>query len=59
MRQRIDVARLCADTMEQPEGVDYDDVAPRVWPGACPFALDDLLTRRRAELEALLEMPPA
>jgi hypothetical protein len=59
MRQRINVARLCADAMEQLEGANYDDAAPRVWPKICPFTLDDLLTRRRAKLEAMLEAPPA
>jgi hypothetical protein len=59
MRQRIDVTKLYADAAEQLEGVDYDDVAPCAWPEMCPFMLDDLLTRRRTELEAMLATPPA
>jgi hypothetical protein len=51
MRQRIDVAKLYNDALEQLEGMDYDDLAPRPWPVACPFTLDNLLTDRRAALE--------
>jgi hypothetical protein len=54
MRQRIDLAQLYSDALEQLEGVDYDDIAPRAWPRVCPFTLDDLLTERRATLEERL-----
>jgi len=55
MRQRIDLPKLYADAIEQLEGVDYDDIAPRAWPAECPFTLDDLLTERRATLEERLD----
>jgi hypothetical protein len=54
MRQRIDLAKLYTDALEQLEGVDYDDAAPLAWPVACPFTLDDLLTERRVVLEERL-----
>jgi len=54
MRQRIDLARLYSDALEQLDGVDYDGVAPRPWPSACPFTLDQLLNDRRAALEERL-----
>ena len=59
MRQRIDLTKLYGDASEQLDGVDYDDIAPRPWPTACPFTLDLLLTERRAALEELLGKPPA
>jgi hypothetical protein len=59
MRQRIDLAKLYSDALEQLDGADYDDVAPRQWPVTCPFALDGLLTERRARLEDLLNAPAA
>jgi hypothetical protein len=55
MLQRIDVAKLYSDALEQLEGVDYDDLAPRPWPVACPFTLDRLLTERRVILEEFLK----
>jgi Domain of unknown function DUF29 len=54
MRQRIDLAKLYRDAVEQLVGVDYDGVAPLAWPDACPFTLDDLLTERRVLLEERL-----
>jgi hypothetical protein len=54
MRQRIDVAKLYADALEQPEGVHYDGVAARPAPAACPFTLDTLLENRRSALEQTL-----
>jgi len=59
MRQRINVAKLYADAVEQLDGVDYDCNAPRPWPQACPFTLDDLVSRRRIGLEAMLVTPLA
>ena len=59
MRQRIDVAKLYRDAVEQLVGVDYDGVAPLAWPVACPFTLDELLTERRAVLEERLASKPA
>jgi hypothetical protein len=54
MRQRISLAKLYSDALEQIDGVNYDDAAPRPWPVACPFTLDLLLTAKRAALEVLL-----
>ena len=54
MRQRIDLARLYADALEQLETVTYDGVAPIAWPAACPFTLDELLSGKRAILERQL-----
>jgi antitoxin (DNA-binding transcriptional repressor) of toxin-antitoxin stability system len=51
MRQRIDLAKLYGDALEQLEGADYDDTPPRRWAATCPVTLDDLLTERRAVLE--------
>jgi len=58
MRQRIDLAQLYSDAQEQLEGADYDDIAPRPWPPACPFTLDQLLNDRRAALEERLASGP-
>ncbi len=55
MRQKIDLAKLYADALEQLEGVKYDGAAPRPGPAACPFTLDALLGERRAVLEAALD----
>jgi hypothetical protein len=54
MRQRIDLAKLYRDALEQLAGVDYDGVVPLAWPSVCPFTLDDLLTERRGVLEERL-----
>ncbi|WP_158926420.1 DUF29 domain-containing protein [Acidisphaera sp. S103] len=54
MRQRIDLAKLYRDAMEQLAGVDYDGVSPLAWPVTCPFTLDDLLMERRTALEERL-----
>jgi hypothetical protein len=59
MRQRIDLAKLYSDALEQLEGVDYDDIAPRALPVAFPFTLDELLTERRATLEERMNEQPA
>jgi hypothetical protein len=55
MRQRIDLAKLYADALEQLDGVAYDGIAPRPSPLVCPFTVDGLLTERRAVLEECLE----
>jgi Domain of unknown function DUF29 len=47
MRERVDVAKLYGDALEQLEGVDYGGIAPRPWPVAYPFTLDALLNERR------------
>jgi hypothetical protein len=57
MRQRIDVAKLYSGALEQLDGAKYDDIAPCLWPVACPFTLDLLLTERRNVLEAILNAP--
>ncbi len=54
MRQRIDVERLYADALEQLDGAEYDNIAPRSWPSICPFTLDELLNERRPVLEERL-----
>jgi hypothetical protein len=53
MRQRLDLARLYADALEQLDGVHFDGVAGQSRPAVCPFTLDALLGERRAMLEAL------
>jgi hypothetical protein len=57
MRQRLDVAKLYRDAVEQLEGLHYDGVAGRLGPVACPLTLNELLDARRAALEAALEAP--
>jgi hypothetical protein len=52
MRQRIDVAKLYADALEQLDGVHYDGVPAQPTPATCNFTLDMLLTERRRMLEA-------
>ncbi len=59
MRQKIDVAKLYADALEQLDGVHYDGVAARLAPITCPFTLDLLIAERRAVLEAALDGRPA
>jgi len=54
MRQRIDLARLYSDALEQLEPVQYDGTAPLPWPVECPFTLDQLLHDKRAALEECL-----
>jgi hypothetical protein len=56
MRQRIDLAKLYADAIEQLETITYDDIAPSAWPPDCPFSLDQLLQDKRAALEEHLRM---
>jgi len=51
MRQRLDIQEAWADAREQLEDAVYDGQAAPAWPATCPFTLDDLLTRRRADLE--------
>jgi hypothetical protein len=58
MRQRIDLAKLYRDAVEQLVGVDYDGFVPLAWPVACPFTLDELLTERRGVLEERLASKP-
>jgi hypothetical protein len=43
MRQRIDVAKLYAEAVEELRADIEDAAAPRAWPDANPFTLDDLL----------------
>ncbi len=54
MRQRIDLAGLYADALEQLDGEAYDGAAPLSWPLICPFTLDQLSQERRATLKACL-----
>lgn len=53
MRQRIDLANIYTDAIETLEPEQFDGQAPRPWPDTCPFTLDQLLTERRAGLEAI------
>ncbi len=55
MRQKIDLARLYADVLEQLEPLLHDEVAPLTWPASCPFTLDDVLRAKLAALEAQLQ----
>ncbi|HTH97627.1 MAG TPA: DUF29 family protein, partial [Stellaceae bacterium] len=50
MRQRLDVARLYADALEQLDGLIYDGAEALPWPAQCLWSLDDLLTDRRDSL---------
>ncbi len=54
MRQRIDLARLYADALEQLEPLQHDGAAPLPWPADCPFTLDQLLRSKRSVLEEQL-----
>jgi len=54
MRQRIDLARLYADALEQLDPIQYDCTAPLPWPADCPFTLDQLLRGKRTVLEQQL-----
>ena len=54
MRQRIDLARLYRDALEQVAGLRYDGIEPHALPVVCPFTLDEVLTERRAVLEERL-----
>jgi hypothetical protein len=54
MRQRIDLARLYADALEQLEPLQGEGAAPLPWPAECPFTLDQLLHDKRAALEEQL-----
>lgn len=54
MRQRIDVAGLYADALEQLEPLRHEPVAPLPWPTDCPFILDQLLHDKRAALQERL-----
>jgi hypothetical protein len=56
MRQKIDLARLYAEAVDQLEDERYDGVMPNAWPLACPFTLDQLLTERRGVLEERLRL---
>ncbi len=59
MRQRIDLADLYADALYQVRAGADDAGEPRPLPEACPFALDELLAKRRdvAALAAKLGAP--
>jgi hypothetical protein len=50
MRQRIDLADLYADALEQVESGTYDGVAPFAWPANCPSTLDQVLDDERPDL---------
>lgn len=52
MRQRIDLARLYRDAIDQLEAGQADGAPPLVLPAACPFTLEQLLTEALGELVA-------
>lgn len=54
MRQRIDLAALYRQALEQIEGLTHDGQAAGPVPAACPFTLDQVLTERRMVLETML-----
>ncbi len=54
MRQNIDLEALYRVALKQVGHDTYGGVAPRTLPGACPFALEPLLTADPEALEALL-----
>jgi hypothetical protein len=58
MRQRLDIPASYRAAAEQLQGLNYDNIAPAPWPTECPFTLDDLLTAKRADLEARLAAGP-
>ena len=58
MAQRIDLAQLYADAIQQLEPEQFDGQTPSAWPNVCPFTLDQLLTERWAALEAILAAYP-
>jgi len=58
MRRQVDTAALYRKALEQLEGANFDGVAPRAWPAACPFTLNQLLTEERAVLERRLRVAP-
>jgi hypothetical protein len=58
MRQRIDLAKLYDDAIEQLEAGGQVPGFPRQWPVACPFTLDQLLRDKWDALEDHLSDAP-
>jgi hypothetical protein len=56
MRQRIDVAKLYDDAIEQLEAGGQRPVPPRRWQATCPLTLDQLLSDKWATLERSLNV---
>ena len=54
MRQRIDLAKLYEEAIEQLDAAGHVPESPRRWPEECPFTLDQLLYDKWASLEACL-----
>ena len=54
MRQRIDVEKLYGEAVEEVRAGIEDGAAPRAWPDANPFTLDDLLAGDHGMLLARL-----
>lgn len=54
MRQRVDLAALYRQAVDQVEGLSHDGQAAGAVPATCPFTLDQLLAERRVVLEARL-----
>jgi hypothetical protein len=59
MRQRIDLAKLYDDAIEQLEAGGQLPGSPGRWPAACPFTLDQLLRDKWASLEDRLNVAAA
>lgn len=55
MRRKVGLAALYGKALGQLDGITYDGRAPRPWPAACPFTLNDLLKQERAVLEDRLQ----
>lgn len=54
MRQRIDLAQIYGDAIEQLEASGYRGTSSPPWPAACPFTLDQLLHDKWHALEQQL-----
>jgi hypothetical protein len=54
MRQRIDVAKLYDEAVQEMRADSADGAAPGAWPDANPFSLDDLLAGDHTMLLARL-----
>jgi len=57
MRRRIDLGDLYGRALRQVEDADDYGEPVHPLPAACPFTLDQLLSQRRAALEAMFDVP--
>jgi hypothetical protein len=51
MRQRIDLAKLYDDAVEEIDAAGLRPASPRQWPATCPFTLDQLLNDKWTALD--------